>query len=75
VRYWPFLDVEHALCDTRAQELLALGITPVEDHSRADERRCRNDKTRRPDEADPLLVRKDLGVALRDGHQLVSGQR
>ena len=39
---------------------LALGVAPVEDRSRADERRRRDDEAGRPHEADPFEVRQDV---------------
>ena len=43
-----------------AQEALPLGVAPVEDRAGAHQRRRRDDKARRLDEAEPLEVREDL---------------
>jgi hypothetical protein len=60
-------------CHTRTQEQLP-SASPVEDRPR-DQGRRRHHEARRPDEADPLEVRQDLGVELGHGDQFVSGQR
>jgi hypothetical protein len=67
--------VSHALRGARAQEPLTFGITPVEDRTRADERRGGHYKTCRPDEADPFEMRDNFRIELGAGHQFVSGQR
>ena len=59
------LRAEAAFLRTFTQQPLPLGVAPVEDRARPDERRRGHDQPRGPHEPEPLQVGGDLGVRLR----------